>query len=122
MGGKRYAEGRLAVLRGHADRAKASPAAAGEQRKRGFPAPVTILISVLILVWMAAFFIPSGQCKLDGSGNPIAGSFRYVAPPLDRRSDVYYEPDVSVRLDGYLANDLSYRLYADPARNSGTDE
>ena len=30
----------------------------------------------------------------------------------NRRSDVYYEPDVSVRLDGYLTNDLSYRLYA----------
>jgi Putative beta-barrel porin 2 len=30
----------------------------------------------------------------------------------DRRSDFYYEPDVSVRLDGYLTNDLSYRLYA----------
>jgi hypothetical protein len=29
-----------------------------------------------------------------------------------RRSDLYYEPDVSVRLDGYLTNDLSYRLYA----------
>jgi hypothetical protein len=30
----------------------------------------------------------------------------------DRRPDVYYEPDVSARLDGYLNNDLSYRLYA----------
>ena len=29
-----------------------------------------------------------------------------------RKSDAYYEPDVSVRLDGYLTNDLSYRLYA----------
>jgi hypothetical protein len=30
----------------------------------------------------------------------------------NRKSDVYYEPDVSVRLDGNLTNDLSYRLYA----------
>lgn len=30
----------------------------------------------------------------------------------NRKSDVYYEPDVSVRLDGYLTNDLTYRLYA----------
>jgi hypothetical protein len=30
----------------------------------------------------------------------------------NRKADVYYEPDVSVRLDGYLTNDLSYRLYA----------
>jgi uncharacterized ion transporter superfamily protein YfcC len=53
---------------------------AGEKRKRRFPAPVTILTFVLILVWIAAFFIPSGQYELDGSGSPIAGSFRYVAP------------------------------------------
>jgi hypothetical protein len=30
----------------------------------------------------------------------------------DRRSDVFYEPDVSARLDGKLSPDLSYRLYA----------
>lgn len=30
----------------------------------------------------------------------------------DRRQDFFYEPDVSVRLDGNLTSDLSYRLYA----------
>jgi hypothetical protein len=30
----------------------------------------------------------------------------------DRRRDVYFEPDVSTRLDGNLTPDLSYRLYA----------
>ncbi|OAE97677.1 hypothetical protein AYJ54_34640 [Bradyrhizobium centrolobii] len=30
----------------------------------------------------------------------------------NRKPDVYYEPDVTVRLDGHLTNDLSYRLYA----------
>jgi Putative beta-barrel porin 2 len=30
----------------------------------------------------------------------------------DRRRDVFYEPDVSVRLDGNLSPDLSYRIYA----------
>ena len=40
---------------GPADRENASPSAAGEKRKRGFPAPVTILTVVLILVWIAAF-------------------------------------------------------------------
>lgn len=30
----------------------------------------------------------------------------------NRRGDVYFEPDVSLRLDGKLAPDLSYRLYA----------
>jgi len=53
------------------------------QKKRGFPAPVTILTLVLILVWIAAFFIPSGQYQLDATGSPIAGSYRLVPPPLD---------------------------------------
>ena len=67
-----------------ADRGEASQTATGEKRsKRGFPAPVTILTLVLVLVWIAAFFIPSGQYKLDAGGSPIAGSFRYVASPLD---------------------------------------
>jgi Putative beta-barrel porin 2 len=30
----------------------------------------------------------------------------------DRRRDFFYEPDVSVRLDGNLSSDLSYRIYA----------
>jgi hypothetical protein len=30
----------------------------------------------------------------------------------DRRRDVFYEPDVSLRLDGNLSSDLSYRIYA----------
>jgi hypothetical protein len=30
----------------------------------------------------------------------------------DRRRDFFYEPDLSVRLDGNLAPDLSYRIYA----------
>jgi hypothetical protein len=30
----------------------------------------------------------------------------------DRRRDFFYEPDVSVRLDGNLSPDLSYRIYA----------
>ena len=61
----------------------ASTGAAGGKRRRAFPSPVTILTFVLIVVWVAAFFIPSGQYKLDASGSPIAGSFRYVASPLD---------------------------------------
>src|SRR5215475_10391428 len=60
-----------------------STQATGEKRKRKFPAPVTILTLVLILVWVAAFFIPSGQYELDASGSPIVGSFKLVPPPLD---------------------------------------
>ena len=56
--------------------------APGQERRRGFPAPITILTFVLILVWIAAFFIRSGEYKHDPSGSPIADSFRYVQPPL----------------------------------------
>ena len=66
---------------GAGDAQDASTKASREKGKRGFPAPVTILTFVLILVWIAAFFIPSGQYKLDGSGSPIPGSFRNVAAP-----------------------------------------
>jgi uncharacterized ion transporter superfamily protein YfcC len=52
-------------------------------KKSSFPAPITILTLVLVLVWIATFFIPSGEYKLDGGGSPIAGSFQRIAPPLD---------------------------------------
>jgi uncharacterized ion transporter superfamily protein YfcC len=54
-----------------------------EKPKSGFPAPVTILTFVLILVWIAAFFIPSGEYRHDTAGSPVAGSFRHVESPLD---------------------------------------
>jgi uncharacterized ion transporter superfamily protein YfcC len=57
--------------------------APGGGRKHGFPAPITILTLVLILVWASAFLIPSGQYQLDQEGSPIAGSFRFVESPLD---------------------------------------
>ena len=56
---------------------------AEDSKRSAFPAPITILTLVLILVWVATFFIPSGQFQLDAGGSPIAGSFRNIAPPLD---------------------------------------
>ena len=47
---------------------------ADERKRRGFPAPITILVLVLVLVWLATFFIPSGQYQLDGSGQVRPGS------------------------------------------------
>ena len=64
------------------------PFAPAPKRTRAFPAPVTILTGVLILVWIAAFFIPSGQYRQDGTGSPIPGSFRTVAPPLDLKGRI----------------------------------
>ncbi|MDD7911985.1 hypothetical protein PUV47_18795 [Pseudovibrio exalbescens] len=49
---------------------------------REFPPPLTILVSVLCVVWIATFFIPSGAYILDETGSPIPGSFRTVPKPL----------------------------------------
>ncbi len=48
-----------------------------------FPTPLTILLLVVLLVWLATFLIPSGQYELDASGSPIAGSFHTITSPLD---------------------------------------
>ena len=57
--------------------------ASGSAGRSAFPAPITILLLVLVAVWVAAFFIPSGQYQLDPGGSPIAGSFQRIEPPLD---------------------------------------
>jgi uncharacterized ion transporter superfamily protein YfcC len=59
------------------------PTGESPKDKVGFPAPITILTLVLVLVWLAAFFIPSGQYQLDASGSPIPGSFKTIHSPLD---------------------------------------
>jgi uncharacterized ion transporter superfamily protein YfcC len=59
-----------------------------ERLKGSFPAPVTILTCVLIAVWIAAFFIPSGEYRHEPSGSPVAGSFRTVESPLDFKGRV----------------------------------
>jgi uncharacterized ion transporter superfamily protein YfcC len=66
-----------------------------EPAKKGFPSPLTILTLILVLVWVAAFFIPSGQYRLDDAGSPIAGSYERVDSPLNfgqRVQDLLYAP------------------------------
>jgi uncharacterized ion transporter superfamily protein YfcC len=63
--------------------AAASREGAAEVKEGGFPAPITILALVLVAVWVAACFIPSGEYQLDAGGSPIAGSFKQIPPPLD---------------------------------------
>ncbi len=65
-------------MSGEGDVHRAAPAA---RRKRGFPAPATILPAVL--VWIAAFLIPSGEYQRDAASGPVANSFRYVPSPVD---------------------------------------
>ena len=58
-------------------------AGAPERKKRGFPSPLTILVFVLLGVWIATFFIPSGKYDVDASGNPIPGTFKTTPSELD---------------------------------------
>jgi len=67
------------------EQTSSSDKAVSEKSKKGisFPSPLTILLIVLVLVWVGAFFIPSGQYQLDESGRPIPGSFQEIPSPLD---------------------------------------
>lgn len=43
-----------------------------------FPQALTVLAIVLLVVWIAAFFIPSGSYELDESGGPVPGSYTAI--------------------------------------------
>ncbi|WP_280479524.1 YfcC family protein [Nocardia cyriacigeorgica] len=55
----------------------------GKQGKKfEFPGAVTVLAIVMVLVWLAALFIPAGEYRTDADGAPIPGSFGRVDSPL----------------------------------------
>ncbi|MFE3445937.1 YfcC family protein [Nocardia sp. NPDC059180] len=55
----------------------------GKPRKKfEFPGAVTVLAIVMVLVWLAALFIPAGKYRTDADGAPIPGSFERVDSPL----------------------------------------
>src|SRR5690349_3904022 len=55
----------------HQDAPPAAPA-----RKFKFPTAFTVLASVLLLVWVASFFIPAGRYKTDAqTGAPVPGTY-----------------------------------------------
>jgi len=47
-----------------------------------FPGAVTTLAIVVVLVWVAALFIPSGRYLSDADGSPIPGTYEQTASPL----------------------------------------
>ncbi len=53
------------------DQAPSSP----NKPKFAFPTALTVLAIVLLVMWVAAFFIPSGVYELDDTGSPIPGSY-----------------------------------------------
>jgi uncharacterized ion transporter superfamily protein YfcC len=52
-----------------------SPPAVEPKRRFRFPTAFTVLFLVLVLVWVAAFFVPAGKYKTDASGSPIPGTY-----------------------------------------------
>ncbi len=47
-----------------------------------FPGAVTTLAIVVVLVWVAALFIPSGRYLTDADGSPIPGTYERTPSPL----------------------------------------
>ena len=68
-----------------------------EPEKKGFqfPSTMTVLILVTLLVWIAAFLIPSGTYERDEAGVPEPGSYREIDSPQDfgeRVGDFFLAP------------------------------
>ncbi len=68
---------------------------AGPRKKFTFPTAFTVLFGVLLLVWIASFFIPAGAYKKDADGAPVPGTYAKLpscsapaatAPALDADS------------------------------------
>jgi uncharacterized ion transporter superfamily protein YfcC len=76
---------------------EAPPAAEPEEEKGGFqfPSTMTVLILVTLLVWIAAFLIPSGTYQHDEDGVPQPGSYQEIDSPQDfgeRVGDFFLAP------------------------------
>lgn len=58
--------------------APAAGTATGEPgaRRLRFPSALTVLAALLVAIWVASFFIPSGVYALDEDGAPVPGSYR----------------------------------------------
>jgi uncharacterized ion transporter superfamily protein YfcC len=75
-----------------------APAEPEEEEKRDgfqFPSTMTVLILVTLLVWIAAFLIPSGTYQHDENGVPQPGSYQEIDSPQDfgeRVGDFFLAP------------------------------
>src|SRR4051812_7688628 len=55
----------------------ASTPAGSDPKKLRFPTAFTVLAAVLLLVWIASFFVPAGAYKIDPkTAGPVPGSYR----------------------------------------------
>ena len=66
-----------------------------EQKGFEFPGTLTVLVIVTLIVWVAAFLIPSGSYEHDESGVPTPGSYQRVDSPQafdERVGDFFLAP------------------------------
>ena len=72
-----------------------SEPATTEKKGFEFPSTMTVLIIVTLLVWIAAFLIPSGTYERDENGVPTPGSYEQIDSPQDfgeRVGDFFLAP------------------------------
>ena len=72
-----------------------APAEPEEKKGFQFPSTMTVLIIVTLVVWIAAFLIPSGTYEHDENGVPQPGSYRQIDSPQDfgeRVGDFFLAP------------------------------
>jgi uncharacterized ion transporter superfamily protein YfcC len=66
-----------------------------EKKGFQFPSTMTVLVIVTLIVWIAAFLIPSGTYEHDENGVPQPGSYREIDSPQDfgdRVGDFFLAP------------------------------
>ena len=54
------------------------PPTENAEKTFAFPQALTVLAIVLLVVWVAAFFIPSGSYELDEDGGPVPGTYQAI--------------------------------------------
>ena len=57
----------------------ATPAEEPKAKKFKFPTAFTVLAIVLVLVWIASFFVPAGTYTKDpATGSPVPGTYHEI--------------------------------------------
>ena len=60
----------------------------GAPKRRRFPTAFTVLAGVLLLVWIASFFVPAGAYKIDAeTAGPVPGSYHELPSCSSAKGD-----------------------------------
>src|SRR6478735_6167428 len=60
-----------------------APSGSPPQKKFKFPTAFTVLAIVLLLVWIASFFVPAGIYNKDAEGSPVPGTYHELPSCAD---------------------------------------